>query len=512
MAAEVLHPLRIRGEVERRGVGALARDPADIGIRQVAAADVDVVLVLEAVLQHLELQHADRADDDLLHAAVRLVEDLDGALLRDLGDTLDKLLAFHGVHLRDDGKMLRRKRGDTLEAHAQLRVADRVADGEDAGVEHTDDVAGVGLIDDRALLRHELLRLRKLERLAALHVQVLMVALELARADAHEGDAVAVGLIHVRLNFEHECGKRRLHRVDHAVSRRARQRRHRHVQEVFQKRLDAEIRQRGAEKHRTEPPGAHLVEVEGVARAVEQFNVLGQLFTLARTDQLVEPVNVRELALDGADLVLPAVKLLKREDLAAVAVEHALEIVPAADGPVDRVGADAELIFQLLHELERVAGLAVELVDECEDWDVAHGADLEELARLRLDALGRVDDHDGAVRCHERAVRVLREVLVARGVEDVDAIALVFKLHDRRRDGDAALLFELHPVRDRVARGRLALDRAGELDGPAVQQQLFRERRLAGVRVRDDRKGPAALDFLFQIHSPLLYCPFEYQT
>ena len=83
MSPEVLHPLCVRGEVERRGIGALARDPADVGIRQVAAADVDVVLVLEPVLQHFELQHADRADDDLLHAAVRLVEDLDGALLRD---------------------------------------------------------------------------------------------------------------------------------------------------------------------------------------------------------------------------------------------------------------------------------------------------------------------------------------------------------------------------------------------------------------------------------------------
>ena len=440
------------------------------------------------------------------------MEDLDGTLLRDLGDALDKLLALHGVHLRDDGEVLRRKRRDALKAHTHLRVADRIADGEDAGVEHADDVTGVGLIDDRALLRHELLRLRELERLAALHVQVLMVALELARADAHEGDAVAVGLVHVRLDLEHERGKRRLHRVDHAVGRRARQRRHRHVQEVFQKRLDAEIRQRGAEEHRTEPAGAHLVEIEGIARAVEQLNVLGQLFALARPDQLVEPVNVRKLALDGTDLILAAVKLLKRENLAAVAVEHALEVVPAADGPVDRIGADAELVFQLLHELERVAGLAVELIDERKDRDVAHGADLEELARLRLDALGRVDDHDGAVRRHERAVRVLREVLVAGGVEDVDAIALVFKLHDRRRDGDAALLFELHPVRDRVARGRLALDRAGELDGPAVQQQLFRERRLAGVRVRDDRKRPAALDFLFQIHSPLLCCSFEYQT
>jgi predicted P-loop ATPase len=35
MPPEVLHPLRVRGEVERRRIGALARDPADVGIRQV---------------------------------------------------------------------------------------------------------------------------------------------------------------------------------------------------------------------------------------------------------------------------------------------------------------------------------------------------------------------------------------------------------------------------------------------------------------------------------------------
>lgn len=32
VAAEVLHPLRVGSEVERRGVSALARDPADVGI------------------------------------------------------------------------------------------------------------------------------------------------------------------------------------------------------------------------------------------------------------------------------------------------------------------------------------------------------------------------------------------------------------------------------------------------------------------------------------------------
>jgi hypothetical protein len=47
--------------------------------------------------------------------------------------------------------MLRRKGGDALEAELLARHGDGVADGEDARVEHADDVAGVGLVDDLAL-------------------------------------------------------------------------------------------------------------------------------------------------------------------------------------------------------------------------------------------------------------------------------------------------------------------------------------------------------------------------
>ena len=56
---------------------------------------------------------------------------------------------------------------------------------------------------------------------------------------------------------------------------------------------------------------------------------------------------------------------------------------------------------------------------------------------------------------HQGAVGVLGEVLVARGVQNVDAEALVLELHDRRGDGDAALLFNLHPVGGGV-RGRFS--------------------------------------------------------
>ena len=58
---------------------------------------------------------------------------------------------------------------------------------------------------------------------------------------------------------------------------------------------------------------------------------------------------------------------------------------------------------------------------------------LEVIFHLIEDTLSRVDDHNGAVRRHKRAIRVLREVLMSGGVEYVYAVAVVGELHDRRR-------------------------------------------------------------------------------
>ena len=96
-------------------------------------------------------------------------------------------------------------------------------------------------------------------------------------------------------------------------------------------------------------------------------------------------------------------------------------------------GADAEHLLDLVHQLERVARRAVELVDEGEDGDAAHAADLEELLGLRLHALGGVDQHHRAVGGGQRAVGVLAEVLVARGVEQVDRVPAVARTAARRR-------------------------------------------------------------------------------
>ena len=100
--------------------------------------------------------------------------------------------------------MLGLERRDAGEAELFAGHRDRVADGEDAGVEHADDVARVGLVDDLALGGHHRLRLGKAHLAAGLDVEILGVALELARADAHEGKAVAVGLVHIGLDLEDE--------------------------------------------------------------------------------------------------------------------------------------------------------------------------------------------------------------------------------------------------------------------------------------------------------------------
>jgi hypothetical protein len=166
-----------------------------------------------------------------------------------------------------------------------------------------------------------------------------------------------------------------------------------------------------------------------------------------------------------------------------------------AHGPGHGAAGHAELALHLVEDVERVAHLAVHLVDEGDDGRVALAADLDQAARLRLHAVGGVDHHQGRVHGREYAVGVFREVLVAGGVEQVDDVVAVLHLHHRRGHRDAALLFDLHPVRGGMAAGLAALDGAGDLDRAREQQQLFRQRRFTRVGVGNDGKGAAAPGF-----------------
>ena len=160
------------------------------------------------------------------------------------------------------------------------------------------------------------------------------------------------------------------------------------------------------------------------------------------------------------------------------------------------MAGDLEIGLDVADQLERIFADPVALVDEREDRHAAALADGEQLARAIFDAFAVVEQHHGAVGGDERAVGVFGEVFVTRRVEEVDVVAVVLELHDARRDRDAALLLELHPVGRRVPCGTPRLDRAGEVDGAAVQQELLRQRRLAGVGMADDGKRAPRADGL----------------
>ena len=81
---------------------------------------------------------------------------------------------------------------------------------------------------------------------------------------------------------------------------------------------------------------------------------------------------------------------------------------------------------------------------------------------------------------------------MAGRVHQIEAVAVEIERHGRGRYRDAPVLFHLHEVRARAPRFALGAHLSGHLNGTTIQQEFFGQRRLAGVRVRDDRKRPAA--------------------
>ena len=85
-------------------------------------------------------------------------------------------------------------------------------------------------------------------------------------------------------------------------------------------------------------------------------------------------------------------------DVAAGApVEHAAEVAGDADRPGQRGRHQPDLVLDLLHQRQRVEARPVPLVDDGDDRDAAGLADPEQLERLRLQALGGVDEHHRGV-------------------------------------------------------------------------------------------------------------------
>ena len=158
---------------------------------------------------------------------------------------------------------------------------------------------------------------------------------------------------------------------------------------------------------------------------------------------------------------------------------------------------NTEDILDLIEQLVWIPGLTVKLVDEGKNRDMTHHTDLEQLDGLRLDTLRTIDDHDRTVSCHECPVGILREVLVSRCIQDVNALSFIIKLKHRGGNRNTSLLLDLHPVGNRMLGRLTSLDGTCEIDRASIQKELLRQCRLTGIRVRNNRKRTSLLDFFF---------------
>jgi len=112
--------------------------------------------------------------------------------------------------------------------------------------------------------------------------------------------------------------------------------------------------------------------------------------------------------------------------------------------------------------------------------------------RLRLDALGRVDDEERAFAGGETARNFVSEVHVTRRIEQVEVVFLaVFRGVTHRDwvrlDRNPALAFQIHRIEQLILLVAV-VDRTGALE------QAIRQRGLAMIDVRDDAEIAGQLD------------------
>ena len=258
------------------------------------------------------------------------------------------------------------------------------------------------------------------------------VFFEAAAADTDEGHPVAVPGVHVGLKLEHEAAEPFTQRVHQTFAAGSGDRPLRHLKEGVEERTDPEVGHGRAEEHRGELTGMDHLDVQlGASRLQELHFFNGQIQQVLFHQLAQGRVVQREALLTG---LLAAFSTAEQNHLLAAAIDHTSELLATADRPVHRPGGEAEFRLDFIEQGERFPPWAVHLVDEGEDRDLPHAADLEQLPGLRLQALGGILQHHGVVRRCQSSVGVFGKILVTWRVQEVDRGGVVIELQHRGGD------------------------------------------------------------------------------
>ena len=139
-----------------------------------------------------------------------------------------------------------------------------------------------------------------------------------------------------------------------------------------------------------------------------------------------------------------------------------------------------EQVEHLVHDLGDARVRTVDLVDADDGLEADFQGLADDELGLRHGALGRVDEHDGAVDHGQDALDLAAEIGVAGGVDDVDAHVLPVDGRGLGHDRDAALFFQIVGVHHALGDALIVAEGAG------LAQQLVDEGGLAVIDVSDD--------------------------
>src|SRR5262245_13495138 len=154
----------------------------------------------------------------------------------------------------------------------------------------------------------------------------------------------------------------------------------------------------------------------------------------------------------------------------------------ASDGDCDRRRLAFKALDDFLDRIGEIGADYVHLVDEHQPRNLIFVGLTPDRFRLRLDALLRVEDNDGAIEHTQAALDLGRKIDVARRVDQVDGAVAPFEWNTGAVNGDAALLF-LGIV---IGLGGAGIDLAQLVLGAGVVQNVIGRRRFTGVDVGND--------------------------
>ena len=269
----------------------------------------------------------------------------------------------------------------------------------------------------------------------------------------------------------------------------------------IQHRLDAPVAQRAAKQDRhklgfngaasqrgDDHGGVHLVVVE-----VKLGNVVVEFTQRFQQLQARHDGHVRQIVRDSLDRRLGGPITGPHDGLHVDQIDHALEILFAANRELNRHRIRSEALADGADRRVGIGPNAIHLVDEGHARHVVLVGLTPDGLGLRLHAMHGVEDHQSAIQDAQRSLDLGREVHVSGRVDDVDAAVPPVARGGRRHDGDAALTLLRHPVH----LGRAIVNDANAMDASRIEEDALGRGRLAGIDVGDDADVASLRDVRF---------------